>query len=205
MVESLISHHAYILAGGKSEALNYLHKLWEKSGVNLTGSPDFFLWQEELFGIEEARKLTEYSARKAFTGQKVFFIAPEKITVEAQNALLKTFEEPIACTHFFLCVREENLLLPTLRSRMKTIKVGGSQEKGEAEKFLAMTPKERLSFVKKFVDDERNLSIFLDSLLLVLRDREGKEGMKKAFEVRSYSDDRSVSARLVLEHLALSL
>lgn len=198
-------HHAYLVVGGFREAEEFLNNFWEERGVKLAGSPDYFPYTESLFGIEEARKLSAQASKKAFTGQKVFLVTPEKITAEAQNALLKTFEDPYEDTHFFLVVREEELILPTLRSRMQMVRVGQDEKSDDASKFLKLGIRERLAYVKKFVDAEKNLSVFLDELLLVLR-KEGKhDSVKKIYEVRHYSDDRSASSRLILEHLSLML
>ncbi|MBX4181480.1 hypothetical protein KW807_01280 [Candidatus Parcubacteria bacterium] len=191
-------HHAYLLVGGSKEAEEFLHSFWNERGVKLVGSPDFFSYSLPLFGIDDARKLNEQAVRKAFTGQKVFFISPEKILFEAQNALLKTFEDPIEDTHFFLVTRDEELILPTLRSRMMTLRVSGKDESHDAEKFLNLSIKDRMAFIKKFVDKEENLSIFLDKLLLVSKS-------KPVYNMRRFSDDRAASPRLILEHLALNL
>ena len=200
-------HHAYLLVGDRGEAEDFLHSFWKERDVVLKGSPDYFVFKEELLGIDEARKLSLQASRKAFTDKKIFFIAPERITQEAQNALLKTFEDPYEDTHFFLYIREEELVLPTLRSRVRIVAVG--QEFGKedaARKFLSSTPASRLSFAKKFAESEKSLSAFLDDLLVEMRSsRSDSHKLKTIYEVRRYSDDRSVSKRLILEHLALSL
>lgn len=199
-------HHAYLLAGGSAEAEKFLHSFWKERGVELQGSPDFFLWKIPVFGIDEARELKAQAVRKSFGGQKVFFISPERITGEAQNALLKTFEDPGPDTHFFLAVREEALILPTLRSRMQIVRTlrsdlnsaqGQTLESG-AQNFLKLSLKERLVFAKKFADDEKNLSVFLDEILRISRSKE-------VYDVRKFSDDRGAAPRLILEHLALVL
>lgn len=198
-------HHAYLLVGNKKVAQEFVLSLFEANGIKLTGSPDFFLFTESLLGIDEARRIAEQAIRRAFTGKKVFFLAPDKITLEAQNALLKTFEEPIADTHFFLVVREENLVIPTLRSRMQKINVQHSVFNKRAGEFLKLGIKDRFNFVKKFVDGEQNLSAFLDELLLVLRKNQETEKVEKVYKVRLVSDDRGASSRLILEHLSLVL
>ncbi len=192
-------HHAYLLVGDSDGAGEFLRAFWEERGVKLAGSPDYFLFGEPLFGIDEARKLSEQAARKAFAERKIFFVAPEKITVEAQNALLKTFEDPVEDTHFFLVVREEELIIPTLRSRMEILYLAGeANEANEAKKFLELPLKDRISFAAKFAEKEKNLSVFLDELLRLKKSKE-------VYKMRLYSDDRAASARLILEHLALVL
>lgn len=198
-------HHAYLLVGDCDAAEEFLHLHLSERGISIKGSPDFYSWREKLFGINDARDLIESAAHKAFGKCKIFFIAPEKISLEAQNTLLKTFEDPIPDTHFFLVAREEELIIPTLRSRMQSIRVQHSVSNNEAEKFLELGPKERINYVKKFVDMEDNLSVFLDKLMLFLREAKEHELLKKVFEVRKFSDDRSTSSRLILEYLALVL
>ena len=206
MLKSLNSlHHAYLLIGSKNEAQALVHDFFESQAVRLIGSPDFFLYSESLFGIEEARKVTDTAIRKAFTERKVFLIVPERITFEAQNALLKTFEEPIAHTHFFLVVRDEHIILPTLRSRMHTLRVHGEEEASEAEAFLALPLGKRLDFAKKFADNEKHLSAFLDQLLVLLRRRQVFASLASVYQARLVSDNRAAAPRLILEHLAFML
>lgn len=198
-------HHAFLLLGERETAEEAVLSLFEKNGVKLIGSPDFFVFKEPLLGIEDARKLSHQAIRHAFTGKKVFLLLPERVTLEAQNALLKTFEEPIAHTHFFLVLREESLLIPTLLSRLHSVRLDSRTEKKEGQKFLALSLKDRLNFVKKFVDKEENLSSFLDELLLELRERNDPEALKSVYKMRLLSDDRGTSVRLILEHLATVL
>ena len=116
-------HHANLLLGTTEEAESYLCSFCESLGIKLANNPDFFAFRIPTFGIDEARELSLLSARKALTGKKIFLIASARLTLEAQNALLKTFEDPFPDTFFFLAVREEALVIPTLRSRIQTIRV----------------------------------------------------------------------------------
>ncbi|OHA89867.1 MAG: hypothetical protein A2832_01875 [Candidatus Zambryskibacteria bacterium RIFCSPHIGHO2_01_FULL_44_22b] len=188
-------HHANLVIGGLEEAEKLLHETFP----SLKGSPDFFVFKNETFGIDEARELSQSAVRRAFTDKKVYLIASGKITIEAQNALLKTFEDPAVDTYFFLVVKGEELILPTLRSRMQVVRhLAVKPPSTDAEKFIGLSIKDRMLFVKKFVDDERNLSDFLDSLLLLTKS-------EQVYKFRLFADDRSASSRLILEHLALVL
>src|SRR3989344_1067951 len=111
-------HHANLLLGAREEGEIYLRSLCESLGVRVANSPDFFAFRMDTFGIDEARELKSLSARKAISDRKIFFISPTRITLEAQNALLKTFEDPSPDTYFFLVVMEEASIEPTLLSRM---------------------------------------------------------------------------------------
>ncbi|MBI2086720.1 MAG: hypothetical protein HYT69_00915 [Candidatus Zambryskibacteria bacterium] len=190
--------HAYLLIGSPDAAEKELHAFFAQHGKTLTGSPDFFVFKTQTFGVDEARQVSVAAVRKPFTERKVFLIVSERLTLQAQNALLKTFEDPYPDTHFFLVAREEELIIPTLRSRMQAVHIQSPALNKEAEKFLKFSLKERLSFVKKFVEQEKNISVFLDELLLLTRS-------EKIYHARLFSDDRGVSPRLILEHLAVVL
>lgn len=56
---------------------------------------------------------------------KVFIIdEAELLETEAQNAMLKTLEEPPERTWIILCTRQEDRLLPTIRSRCQCVSFG---------------------------------------------------------------------------------
>jgi len=199
-------HHANLLIGSSETAKREVLSFFRENGISLTGSPDFFLFENEVFGIDEARALSASALRRAFTGRKIYLILPEKITLEAQNALLKTFEEPVSHTYFFLALRNEEMAIPTLRSRMNIVHLEGEAEARDAEKFLKLSAKDRLLFVKKFIEEEKNLSGFLDELLVFLKNKKAQaEEIEKVYKMRLVSDDRGASPKIILEHLSLML
>lgn len=56
--------------------------------------------------------------------KKIYIIAgAERMTVQAQNALLKILEEPPASVVFFLLCESRNALLPTIRSRVQSLRM----------------------------------------------------------------------------------
>ncbi|MEX2014146.1 MAG: hypothetical protein WD896_02205 [Parcubacteria group bacterium] len=200
--------HANLLIGASEEAEVYLRALCDNSGIKIANNPDFFIFQTEIFGIDEARQLSTMAARKALGGAKIFLLIPARLTLEAQNALLKTFEDPFPNTYFFLGVREEGLVIPTLRSRMQTFRLRANvtPRSEEAEGFLTLSIKERLLFAKSFAEGEKDLTIFLDDLLLSLRKQNGKERLvESVYNVRRLVHDSAVAPRLVIEHLSLVL
>lgn len=200
-------HHAILLVGMAEEADSYIRSLCSDLDIKIANNPDFFAFRTDTFGIDEARQLKSLSINKTVTGRKIFFISPVRMTLEAQNALLKTFEDPPSSTHFFLVTREEALILPTLRSRMKVMHLsqGLTLESQDAKKFLSLSVKDRLLFAKKFVAEEKNLVIFLDSLLSLLRTQDRKQkSIKAIYNIRRIVNE-SVSSRLVIEHLSLVL
>jgi len=204
-----IHHHSNLLIGTPEAAETYLKSFCDNLEVKLANNPDFFAFRMPTFGIDEARELSLLSARKALIHHKIFFITSSRLTLEAQNALLKTFEDPFPDTYFFLVAREEALIIPTLLSRMQAIRVGHggvASVYAEAERFLSLPIKDRLLFAKKFVEDEGDLPIFLDDLLLLLRqDKKSSKLLKAVYDIRRVVSDFLVSPRLVIEHLSLVL
>lgn len=87
------------------------------SGTN----PDFYVVEAEgsSISVDDIRKMQQdISIRPMYSGKKVYLIAEaEKMTVQAQNCLLKTLEEPPAYAVIILTASNSNSLLETIRSR----------------------------------------------------------------------------------------
>lgn len=206
-------HHAYLVIGDQEQALELLGSIFTEEDFKLTGNPDFILYSQSTFGIEEAREIGMMAARRPLGSRKVFLLSPSKISIEAQNALLKTLEDPYPDTHFFITLRDEELVIPTLLSRMQVVKnlpnLSGRKIQGkslDAKDFLALPIKGKIAFAKKFADEELLLAPFLDKLVSLLREESKDLGrVEKVYQVRRFANDRSASSRLIIEHLALVL
>ncbi len=84
--------------------------------------------------VDEVRGILPFAARKPFEGGYKAVLIPEadKMTEQAQNALLKVLEEPPPKTVFLLGARNGKNLLPTIRSRciiLKTQKCADAESK----------------------------------------------------------------------------
>ena len=80
---------------------------------------------EKAVPIWDIRDLIKETSWIPTEGEKSIFVisAAEKMRPEAQNALLKVFEEPPAGVVIFLLANSGRGLLPTIRSRGQTIRV----------------------------------------------------------------------------------
>src|SRR3989344_512465 len=104
-------HHAYLIEGAREEIVPEILTFIESLGIQTSGNPDFLHISTDSFKIEDARNLKTYGAEKSFSGgKKIFIISTNNLLLEAQNTLLKMFEEPTEDTHFFLVVPERNAL-----------------------------------------------------------------------------------------------
>ncbi len=152
----------------------------------------------ERFGVDEARKLIERASLKNFVNT-TFLIAAASMTTEAQQALLKLFEEPQPGTTFILLV-PHGIVLPTLRSRMleypEKLKPAANHRVSKSD--IAALLKE---------DDKERVREFLNALEVELHAKVGDPRARQALEdiamARDYLRDRSPSLKMLLEHLAL--
>lgn len=74
---------------------------------------------------EEVNQLIEESFVKPLESDKKIFILShaESMTVQAQNKLLKTLEEPPQNVHIFIGATSEFPILPTVKSRVKKLEI----------------------------------------------------------------------------------
>lgn len=165
-------HHAYLIEGARDkvgvEVLDFVKSL----GIETTGNADVVNISLDSFKVEDAINLKSYASEKGFTSlKKIFIISANNFLLEAQNSLLKMFEEPIENTHFFLITPDANTLLKTLSSRFYFISTKSdiTEELKNAEKFIKMPIKNRIDFIKELLigeeekDEERNEVVVLDS------------------------------------------
>src|SRR3989338_4421521 len=111
-------HHAYLIEGQRDEIVPEVLEFIKSLGIKTAGNSDFCYITLDSFKIEDARNLKSYGAEKGVTsGKKIFLISANNFLLEAQNSLLKIFEEPIEDTHFFVVTPDANALLRTLVSR----------------------------------------------------------------------------------------
>ncbi|MBU1558075.1 hypothetical protein KKC45_03875, partial [Patescibacteria group bacterium] len=153
------------------------------------------------------------------SGKQIFIIKTNFITREAQNSLLKMFEEPTADTHFFIIMNSSEVLLPTLKSRLMMIKHESSNNSRVdfVEEFLKVNIAKKLEMIKVFFGDTKKkipadksgAIVFLNELEKQLRE---KTDLKKAHKenvivfdeiirCRSYLNDRSPSVKMLLEYI----
>jgi len=110
--------------------------------VNLAPNPDLLvIGPEPSIGISNVRSLEKFLQRKPYQAplKTVVITQADKLTLPAQQALLKTLEEPPAHSQIMLLCPSEELLLPTIVSRClvkrlpETELVPGRIEKPTAE------------------------------------------------------------------------
>lgn len=211
-------HHAYVIEGVHEEvAPALILNIEQHLGITAKGNPDFMVAHHDSFSIDEARALKDVQTRAAWSGEhKIFIMSAASFTHEAQNALLKTLEEPTAGTHFFIIIPRAEILLPTLRSRVFIVEPsashGDEESKEFAEKLLTATLENRFAIVKKLVEkkDRELFRRILDHIERALYARTaGKqnENTAKIFQeihqAKNYLAMRGGSSKMILEHIMM--
>lgn len=91
----------------------------------ITNSPDVLIISGETsIGIEEVRQVQSFLSRKPSQSENntVYIKDAHLLTIPAQNALLKTLEEPPGKSLIYLVTASPDALLPTVLSRVQIIK-----------------------------------------------------------------------------------
>lgn len=168
--------------------------------------------------IDEARELANEASFKSISGRALYVLGAGSISHDAQQALLKLFEEPQEGSVFVL-LTPPGMLMATLRSRFVEYPERLEEDetaKSEASKFLKNAGKERSAQIAALLKEEggekERVREFINSLEKALHTAHKKKPTKELREalsdiqmVRGYLADRSASLKMLLEHLAIAL
>ena len=207
--------HAYIIGGTRDGAREYIAALLApfSDGAHKLES------EHVSFGIDDARALRSWQELMPEAGKrKIHIVYADFITEQAENALLKTLEEPTANTHIIFAIPKPEVLLPTLLSRVRVVMPNAKEGSSlEAKKFLALGRGDRLAHIAKLVeksdDDEaaaevreRTLSL-MDSLERFFASdmQKNREKLELILRFKKYLYIPGASSRMILETLAVSI
>ncbi|MFZ1075259.1 MAG: hypothetical protein WAN50_02700 [Minisyncoccia bacterium] len=222
-----MAHHAFVIEAEQEAGIETAQAWAEKElGLRTKGNPDVVVLRHGLFSVEDARRVSELAAGAPFAGKnKVLIIAASRAYHEAQNALLKIFEEPPAGTYLFLILPTLGGLLSTLRSRVSIVDAGkensASKERTGAEAFIKSGKEKRSALIKKLASgkDEEQRRAYREEAIALLSGIESiaYESMKREktkakvallsdiATLRTHLHDRSAPVRMILEHISLVL
>ena len=122
--------HAHLIAGedgvGKGKLANILAKLilngdLDREYVDIIN----YSSEKSSFGVDDVRDIIEEVYKKPFEKDKKVIIIHEgnKLTIQAQNALLKTIEEPPKGVYIIILGESLELILDTIKSRCEIYKL----------------------------------------------------------------------------------
>lgn len=122
--------HAQLISGedgiGKSILAEILGKLILNGDINRE-YVDIINYKpsKASFGVDDVREIIDEVNKKPFEGDKKVIIIHQgnKLTIQAQNALLKTIEEPPKGVYIIILCESLELILDTIKSRCEIYKL----------------------------------------------------------------------------------
>ena len=194
-----------------------------------TNHPDLlYIKAGEKLGIAEARKIKGHFALKPYSaaGRAVIIEDAEVLTPEAQNALLKTLEEPPKEAILILGAGSDAYLLSTILSRCQIIHLDATDLAGprhatyevyikDLEKLLDSSIEERFEYVEKLKSREEFLHcmVYFFRQKMVEPDTYKRPGLAR-LEVTGFLKEllqteewvkQNVNTRAILEYLMLKM
>lgn len=129
---------ASALAGGDAETEHRMRE-WLCPDVRLIGCAD----GRKTIGVETVRELTRqaYITSNEFSFRMFIIEDAELMTVSAQNAFLKLFEEPPQGVYFVLLCLSASMLLPTVRSRAQLLRTERCRDEDIRSYLTASSPR----------------------------------------------------------------
>jgi len=209
----------YLIVGELESSVEEIKTtLIKQFGPNFVAAnnPDFSHRRISTWGVEDSRELKVFQSYRPVTYPvKVFLLVAETITLEAQNALLKTLEEPSYDTHFFIFTKRLETFLPTIISRCRVVDLNkcffDSELVDLVKKFLRSDLPERLILSREILKKQEIKQSFGVDFLNCLLEEFWKNSTSK--QQASVADNitkmivlanrRGSSLRLILEHLSL--
>lgn len=207
-----VLHHAYACSAHDREQTAHAIQEW----WNAQQKAQSRVLSYQTFGIDDAHDLGRVSQYSTGQLDECIIITATSLTDQAQNRLLKLFEEPVAGLHFFLVIPSFDILLPTLASRIQNISISEDADTTFNPKtFLADSPSKRLATIEKLLKkaDEgeeakstitRSIADGLEQLLADNPKLRNPKTLEAISMVRNYASLQGASHKILLEYLSLA-
>ena len=122
--------HAHLIIGPNGIGKSILARIFALKILNKDKDIDYvdivnYRPSKASMGVDEVREIIEEVSKRPYEGDKKVIIIHEgsKLTVQAQNALLKTIEEPPEGVYIMLLAENLESLLETIKSRCQVYKL----------------------------------------------------------------------------------
>lgn len=174
-------------------------------------NPDLFTLEEEKIGIAQVKQLIHHLSTKPFgqTSKSAVIFEGNNISPDAQNALLKTLEEPPGKSVILIGVDSETKLLPTILSRCLVLNyesgIMNQASKFDLDQILKASIGERFEIIEKASDKEKLLNDISQSYReRVLKGEGSGEFLEDLLQAQIWKEG-NVNIRTILEYLMIKL
>ncbi len=196
-------HHAHLLIGSYDWASKHIKELQGEGDV------DTRVFRFERMTIADVRAfIYEAGLRPVEKSYRTLVLQSDSLLHEAQNALLKIFEDPNPNTQFYVILPRKDMLLPTLASRFNLMAVEESVvDSTSFSQFLKASYADRLIEIPKRLEAEDILWVenIMKGIEKYAQSTQDSELMKSIIKSVSYIRGAGSSKKMLLEHLALTL
>jgi DNA polymerase III delta prime subunit len=212
------SHHAYVVSSPThtvEELKNIAYTYVDFSHV-LPEDTHTFTFLEG--SVDEVRALQERAARALRGETALFIIQSVTLSAQAQNALLKLFEDGALHACFFVSVPSVRALLPTMLSRVSIVEIPASeyvQAIAVAQKILTAELYERLTLIEFLYDaSEEERASFMAVLVAAcerayankkITDKELARALHTCVKTKKYLTMQGSMKKMLLEAYVLVL
>lgn len=177
------------------------------------------LWFEndEKLGVEQVKSIRAHISLKPYSakGRAIVLESAQNLTPEAQNALLKTLEEPPESAIIILGADSETTLLPTLLSRCQVIRIKNQESRvkldktfvEDIDKLTGLSIEQRFAFIEKLEDKEAFLQALINLYQIQLQSHTDSgiiEFTKQLLEAEKWAK-ANCNIRAILEYLMIEM
>lgn len=173
-----------LITGGNAQKrqVKALSKAADFLGNKTENNPDFFLIEEKTsIKIDQIRELKGKISLKPFSAKTVVVVISEadKMTLPAQNSLLKILEEPPTSSRIILTAPGTKTLLPTIVSRCQIIHLSDETKIDQeilnsqfliVNSLLSASPGQKILLAEKYSQNQEQALEFCQNQLLFLRE-----------------------------------
>lgn len=196
---------------------DYFQRLLSENNINFDHPDVLFLDEEQKLGIETVKKIQEFLTFKPYSLDKkiILILAGERLTVDAQNAFLKTLEEPPAFAQIIIGAENEHNFLETVLSRCQIVRLDDLQiphsqrsvqtkSKFQNPNLEDLTIEERFALVEK-ADKDQLFDQILQTYHQKAQTDEKYFGLLKILQQASEMKNSNVNLRTILEYIMLEI
>lgn len=194
-------HHAQLFIGSYAWAHTVLPEALRGEGEDVRH------YSGVRMGIDEVRSIIyEAYLKPIHEDKRSFVISYAGLTLDAQNALLKLLEDPPVTAQFFIIADREELLIPTVRSRLALVAREDTHTIDvECLEFFMLSIPKRLAHIADRMKNKDD--VWAREMMRAIEKKAYTERnmsvLQSLDELRPFYDTQGASRKMVLEHLAL--